>query len=761
MGLAVGFAVFTLIVIWVNYEMTYDRFEGSENIYRLSFGGNTYLTAGEGPHFAENCIEIDKVVRFKTFGNNIFTYEDKNCKVRNLRFADSTVFDALPYDLIMGDPETALVTPGTMVISETISRTLFGDEDPVGEVVIVNGGFEAVVTGVMKDTHHTFNPTDVMASFVTIRLLNEEPDILESLRTSQYQTYFLLKENVSVSDLREKIDRLNVELFSIEENDHVDNVELVNISDIYFDQAHGPRENHGNKALVMIFLAVSILTLGIACINFINLTIAKSSDSALEVGIRKVNGATRKRLFNTFLLESILLSFLSSLFALLILYLILPAFSNLVQVQLSLSDYFTPGCILAYLGLGLLTGVLAGIIPAIRLSAFNPLVYLRKLTREGKPNSAFRTGLVVFQFTVSIILIISVFVVSNQIKYIRNHDLGFNKENIIRVGMSGDIGQKKDLFKERVEDLAGVVSATYEGATFDGVNREVFYFQDERYITQFFTVEPDFIDAMEIEIISGRGFSYDRPADRLNTCMLNESTAKLIGLDPAEAPGKIINRRNWYLTTIPTEQLEILGVVKDFHFTSLRDSIKPALLCWGNWFGSFSIRIQESNQKAILANIKEIWDELNPSVPFEYRYMDEMIDEQYNNEERLGKILIYFTLLALLIASFGLLGLTAISVQARTREIGIKKVHGASRSGIVKEISAGFLRWIVLSIIIGTPISIYIMNKWLTGFAYHTRISVSLVVLSWILLIGVSFLTVFFHTVKISDTNPLDSLRYE
>jgi len=762
LGLSAGIAVFLLISMWISNQMGYDSKEGTDNVYRLSFGNSTYLTAGEGPFFAENCFEIENIVRFRTLGSVQFSYQNNTTRVANMRLADSTVFDIFPYELIQGNKKDALVAPGTVVLTESVARTLFGGEDPVGKSVKVDGAFDIVVTGVMKDVDHTFNPVDVLGSFVTLRMMNEEPDILESLRTNQHQTYFLLKDNVSIEDLREKIHRLNIELFEIENQNIENRVELVKMSDLYFHPVHGTREVHGNRSLVTIFLAISFLTLIIACINFINLTIAKSSDSALEVGVKKVSGATSSGLFYTFLAESVILVIISALIALFIVLLVLPGFNNLVGTNLLFSSYITPINITGFIILVLAIGLLAGMIPAGRFSAFSPLVYLRSMSVSGKPRTTFRTALVIFQFTVSAVLVISVFVIARQMNYVKNYNLGYNHENIIRVNFANDMIEKKDVFRDRVKTIPGVNEVSYSGsAFFQNTNFEVFYYEDQRYLTRFLTVEPDFIKTLDIEIISGRNFSYNRPADRLNTCILNQRAADLIGLDYATAPGKIINRHDWYLTTIPSERLEIIGIVKNFNITSLRDSIPPYLICWGNWFGTFNIRIAESNQNETIRAIEEVWNDMIPAVPISYRYMDEIINDQYENEARISKIIIYFSLLAILIASFGLLGLTAISVQSRTKEIGIKKVHGASRKNIIIQVAGGFTKWVAISLVLGTPVAILFMNRWLSGFAYRTSISPGIVILAWIVLLVIALLTVLYHTVKISDTNPAESVKYE
>lgn len=761
-GLSAGIAVFVLIAMWINYETGYDKdFEGGDNVYRLSFGNSTFLTAGEGPFFAENCIEIEKVTRFRTEGNVLISYQDESYQARSVRFADSTVFDLFPYELILGDSREALSVPGTLVLTESIAKKLFGEESPLGKAITINGVFEAVVTGVIKDVDHTFLPIDVLASFVTLGALSGEPDFLESLRTSQFQTYFLLHDNIDIKKLEEKIDRLNVELFDIAAENHVNNVELVNMRDLYFHHAHGPRENHGNRKVVIIFLAISILTLAIACINFINLTIARSSDSATETGIRKVNGASKYQLFIRILTESLILCFVSSILSLTLIQLFLPTFSDLLGVTLSLNEYLSLKYIACYFGLTILTGLIAGIYPALRLSAFNPMFYLKKGTVSGSSRSLFRTSLVIFQFTISTVLVVSVLIVARQLSYIRNFDHGFRKENVIMLGLVGDLDNRSEAFIERLRAIPGVEGISSSGSIFGSVNREGFFYRDEPYVTQFFTVLPGFTGTMGIELLAGRDFSFERPADRLNTCLLNESALRLLEIPVTEAVGTVLTRRDWYITTIPSERLEVIGVVKDFNFASLRDSVPPVLLCWGQWFGEVEVRINPVNSVETLKQVESVWKEFLPSFPFEYRYIDDFFNSMYDSDRRLGKVLLYFSLLAILIASFGLLGLTAFIIQGRTKEIGLRKVHGASRSDVIREISAGFMKWVAISLLIGTPVSVAIMNRWLAGFAYRTGIDWWIFAVSTSILLVISYLTILYYTLKISGTNPVESIKYE
>lgn len=760
-GLSVGIAVFIMIYVWISYQAGYDRYPGSENVYRLSFGTSSYLTAGEGPYFAENCVEIEKVARVKYFGQTHLSYGNNKYRVSDLRLADSTVFDIFPYELIQGNSHTALVAPGSVVLSRSVADRLFGDEDPLGKMIKINSSMEAVVTGVMKDPVHTFQRVEVLGSFVTLRLINSEPDILESLRSNQYQTYFRLAPNVDPVQLRNKIHKLNSELFSLDNPDPVESVELVNIRDLYFHPVQGPGELHGSRTLVLVFLAISLLTLLIACINFVNLSVARSIDASVEAGIRKINGASGRRLFKAFIFESLILTTGAGLLAIALSILLIPYFSDLVGTGLNLFDFITPLNILLYILLVAVIGIASGIVPAARFSSSDPLVCIRKMSESGRPSNSLRKSLVVFQYTVSAILIISVLVVMKQMKFIKNYNLGFNKENLLRVSLEGEIRDRMELFRERVLTISGVSDLAYSGSAFGSTNYEVFYYEDERYVTRFLTVDPGFFETMDIDLVSGRGFSYDRPSDRLNTCILNEEAARLIGIDPAEAPGKIINRKNWYLTTIPTEELEIIGISSDFNITSLRDSIPPYLICWGNWLGSANIRINTQNQAETIEKISGIWSELNPDVPFVYSFMEEQIEGQYSREERLGAVLVMFAIIAIIIASLGLLGLSSLTVQSRTKEIGIRKVHGAGRLSIMGEICKAFISWVIIALVIATPVAVIVMGRWLSDFAYHTSVSAGLVVLGWSALILISLATVLYHTLKISDTNPAETMRYE
>ena len=760
-GLSVGIAVFILIILWVQNEFSYDRYNKNiDNIYRVEIRGSVYMVSAIGPAFRNEFPEIEKFVRFKGMGSTLLTYETKSILAENTFLADSTLFDIFTYEFLYGNPGEALVTPFSIVLTETTARTLFGEINPVGKAVMIESSFEATVTGVIKDVSRSHIPVDAIASFVTLGKLMPQPDYLHSFGTSQFPTYFLISDGVDIGKLAERMTKFTDELFakhgrSAEGNEN----ELVPLKDIYFHEAHFPGHLHGNLKFVYIFLLVSILTLVIACINFINLTIAKSSAVVREVGVKKVFGASQKQLFTQFLFESIILCFISSLVAIIIIRIILPEFNHLTGGNITLDDYLTASHIIFYLLIVALIGFLAGIYPAIRLSSFNPVQYLRKFGDRGISKSPFRTALVIFQFTISIILILSVFVVIRQIKFMKEYNTGFNTENIILLAMDGDISKKQEAFKIEIMSIPGIQEMAFTSAPPGTVNNyEGFAYQGVKASFPVFTVDPAFLPMLEVKITEGRNFDWERPNDRLGVCILNREAVDLFDM---ENPVGSFLKHQFYLTTIPKNDIEIIGVIDDYHYVSPKDSVGPALFCFGNWYGTACIKINSDNLPMVLKQIETVWNKFAQGYPFTYQYLDEFYGRQYHSESTLSRILVYFAFVAILIACLGLLGLTSFLAQEKTREIGIRKVFGATSTLIVILLSTNFLRWVVVAIIIGSPVAVIIMNKWLMNFAYHTTVSWWLIVLAAIILLSVSLLTILFHIIRVSGKNPVYALKYE
>lgn len=760
-GLSVGIAVFILIILWVQIEFSYDKFNKKiDNIYRIEIGGSVYMVSAIGQAFANEFPEIEKFVRFKGRGSTLLTSETETILVEDTFMADSTLFDIFTYEFIYGNPGDALVTPFSIVLTETTARTLFGDINPVGRAVKIDNSVEVTVTGIIKDVSRTHMPVDAILSFVTLGKVMSQSDYLYSFGTTQFATYFLISEGVDIRKLAVRMTDFTDELYvnhggtaGGHEN------ELVPLKDIYFHGVHFPSHLHGNLKFVYIFLLVSILTLVIACINFINLTIAKSSTVVREVGVKKVFGASQKQLFTQFLFESIILCFISSLFAIIIIQIILPEFNNLTGGQITRDDYLTTSYIGIYFLIVTLVGFMAGIYPAIRLSSFNPIQYLRKFGDRGISKSPFRTALVIFQFTISIILTLSLFVVIRQLNFMKDYKTGFISENIILLRMVGDINNKRDAFKNEIMSIPGIEELAFTSAPPGTVNNyESFAYKGEEAGFPVFTVDPSFLPMLGVKITEGRNFDWERPNDRLGVCILNREAVELFGI---ENPVGSFLKHQYYLTTIPKNDIEIIGVIDDYHYVSPKDSVGPALFCFGNWYSTVCIKINPGNLPMVLKQIETVWNKFAKGFPFEYQYLDEFYGRQYQSESTLSRILVYFAFVAILIASLGLLGLASFLAQEKTREIGIRKVFGATSTLIIRLLSTNFLKWVIVAIIIGSPVAVITMNKWLMNFAYHTTVSWWLIILAAIILLSVSFLTILFHILRVSSKNPVYALKYE
>ncbi len=761
LGLSVGIAVFTLIVMWAINEFSYDRHNRNlDRIYRIEIGGSVYMVSAIGPAFKNEFPEIEKFVRFSDMGSSLLSFNKESVMIENIFLADSSLFDIFTYEFVSGSPSEALSTPFSIVLTETTAKKLFGEAEPVGKPVLINNQYEVFVTGVVRDVSMTHMPVDAIASFVTLGKVMPQPDYLYSFGTTQFPTYFLIREGVDISTLEERMTDFTNELFvkhggSAEGNEN----DLVPLSEIYFHEVHFPHHLHGNLKFVYIFLLVSILTLVIACINFINLTVAKASTTEKEVGVKKVFGASSRQLAEQFLLESVVLCYFSSLVAIILIRLIMPEFNQLTGGNLSFAQYLKGPNILVYFLIVSLIGILAGLYPAIRLSAFNPVRYLRRFGGRGISRSPMRKGLVVFQFTISVILILSVLVVARQLSFMKDYDTGFNTENIILLKMEGDINRRMEAFRNEIMSVPGIEDVAFTGAAPGVVNNyEGFAYQGVWEGFPVFTVDPSFLPMLGIKITEGRNFSWDRPNDRYGVCILNREAVELFGI---ENPVGSFLKHEYYLTTIPKNDIEIIGVIDNYHYVSPKDSIGPALFCFGRWYNTACIRVRPGNLSSTLKQTEEVWSRFAPGYPFTYQYLEEYYGRQYKGEATLGRILIYFALIAIMIACLGLLGLTSFMTQEKIREIGVRKVFGATTAMIIRLLSINYLKWVMVAIIIGSPVAVLGMKKWLSGFAYHTDIPFWLLMAGASVLLVVSLATIIFHIIKYSRTNPVNALKYE
>jgi putative ABC transport system permease protein len=760
-GLSIGIAVFILITLWVEHEYSYDRFNKNlDEIYRIEIGGSVYMVSAIAQTFKNEFPEIEKTVRFSGQGSSLITHEDKTIYIENLVMADSTLFDIFTYHFIYGNARNALTAPYTIVLTRSTSERLFGNTDPTGKTLKVNNRYDAVITGVVEDVTNTHMPVDAIGSFVTLGKLSSQPDYLNSFGTSQYPTYFVIGKGVDTKALSERMTAFTIELSrKLGGSEKGNECELVPLREVYFHNPHFPRHLHGNLKFVHVFMIVSVLTLLMACINFINLTIAKSANVTREVGVKKVFGASQKQLFIQFLSESVVLCLVSSVLAVFLIKIIAPWFNQLTGGNISLVNYMNKTYLIRYFLFILSLGFLAGLYPAVKLSSFSPIKYFRQFREQTYSRSPFRTALVIFQFTVSLVLILSVFVVIRQLNYMKKFKTGFNSENVLVFRANRELIARRDAFKNELLQIPGIRDVAYSSASPGEVNNyEGFSYNGVTRGIPVFTIDPSYLPMLGIKISEGRNFSWERPNDRYGACILNREAVKLWEIENPE--GKYL-RHQFYLTTIPREEIRIIGVIDDYHYLSPKDSTGPALFCYGDWFNTVSIKANQENIGKTLKSVEKVYSRFAPGYPFRYKYLQESYESQYNTEDTLGKILVFFALLAVLIACLGLLGISSFLAQSKTREIGIRKVFGSSIFRIIKLLSSGFLKWVVMAIAAGLPVAVILMNKWLTNFAYHTTVSWWLILLSGLMLIVISLFTIIFHIVRVSYTNPVESLKYE
>lgn len=776
-GLAIGMACFVLIFLSVRFELSYDNsHEKADQIYRVAleriypdkvrlWGRTPFPMA---PTFQEEYEEILQGTRILTNNNTIvITYGEKNIEENRVMFADPNFFDVFTIPLIQGDAKTALSQQNSAVITEETAQKFFGQEDAMGKMITI-GNAAYMITGVTENisqnSHFHF---DFLLSLITLPIYNGQ----EWINNWGAFTYILLQEGCDVQVLEAKLSDMVRKYMAPEVEDEVktsfeDFLASGNgyryffqpLKDIHL-RSHLDQEieANGNITYVYLFSVISVFVLLIACINFMNLATARSTSRAKEVGVRKTLGSARKQLIAQFLLESILLSGIALVITLFLVWLFLPVFNNISGQQLEI-DYFGDALILpGLIALTLLVGFLAGSYPAFFLSSFQPVAVLKRERSRGSGNSLFRNGLVIFQFTISIILIIGTFVVHRQIRYMLSKDLGFDKEQVIVIKDAYLLSQQVKAFKQELMTSASVISVSgsfnFPGAAFDGNVHKPEGTSDDRAVSlSVMFADYDFVKTMGMEIIAGRNF-FEEYATDPNAYILNETAVNLLGLtNPVGS--RITDNERMYT---------VVGVVKDFHFKSLHHEISPVVYIGnpGDRAGFMSVRIQPENISGTLSFLEQKWDEFTGGQPFNYSFLDDDLADQYEAEQKTRQISGIFSALAVLIGCLGLFGLAAFTAEQRTKEIGIRKILGASVSNIVILMVKDFIKLVGFAFIIGSPLAYYLMSRWLQNFAYATNVRLDSFLWAGVLALGIALLTVSFQAIKAAIAEPVDSLRYE
>jgi len=761
-GLAIGIAACLLLFLWVKDELSYDRYhEKIDRIYRVvsqyEVDGNincfAMTPAPLGPALVNEFPEVKKAVRF---GKNTILVNYKNrCFYEKVFFADPEVFDVFTFPLIKGNPKTALKEPYSIVISEEIRDKYFGEDDPTERIIILGEKRAYKITGVFKNipqnSHFRFH---ILGSF-----LDYASSHFDQWGISNYFTYILTAKDFSHNSFREKLPQF-VEKHKGKESRYVSkNTFLLQpLSRIHLhSNLRGEIEPNSDIGTIYIFSVIALFILLIACLNYINLSTARYANRAKEVSLRKVIGAKRSQLIKQFLGESFLFSFIALPLAIALAELFLPLFNSLSGKKLGFNYFDNLFLMLGLFGIILCVGFASGIFPAFYISALQPIKVLKGMLKASSKVSWLRRSLVISQFTISIIFIISTIIIFNQLNYIREKKLGFYKEHIVNIPIfSKEVLQKYELVKSEFLQNTNVLAVS-ASSFFPGKN--IWYQNywregakaDENLIINWISVDHNFIETFQLELLEGRNFSKDFVSDVERAYILNESAVKEMGWEsPIDKKFGIIKRGT------------VIGVVKDFHFKPLHQEIKPVAICiYPEFFTYISVRISPENISHILDFLKKKWQKLIPSQSFEYSFLDDDFDNLYRTEMRLGKIFGIIASLAIFIACLGLFGLVAFTAEQRTKEIGIRKVLGASVYGIVILLSKEFVKWVLIANIIAWPVAYYAMNKWLQDFAYRINMGVWIFILAGALALILALLTVSYQAVKAALSNPVEALRYE
>jgi putative ABC transport system permease protein len=759
-GLAVGMACCFLIFLYVQHEFSYDRFhEKSDQIYRVTtewqVEGQSRIhqttAAPVAPALMNDFPEVQNTVRIRRTGAIIY-HGGESFVERRVYLVDPSFFDIFNFPLLRGNPETAFQSPYSMVLTEKSAEKYFGREDPIGKILNIGKRFDFEVTGIAKDV-----PPNSHLDFdflVRFDFINDYTSFnyLGSWGAWNFHTYVLLQKDFSPFDFMKKTPAF-IKKYRGTDSTNPQRLHLQPLTQINL-------ETNGKLKYIYFFSAIAVIILILVCVNFMNLSVARSSARVREIGMRKVMGAKRPQLIKQFMGESIVMAFLALPLALLLAYTVLPAFNSLLMTRLQTNYFQSLPFILSIFGITLVASLISGSYPALYLSAFKPVQSLRGELKSRKGILRLRSLLVIFQFSVSIILIISTIAIYHQMKYIQNRDLGFNKDFIVNVSIfEPGLRQKSDYVKSELLENPSISSATvssfYPGShpnqSVDWEGRK----EDQELMMAWYSVDHDFIRTFEMKIVEGRDFSRELPSDIQSAYILNETAAKAFGWESGVGKQFMVERADLTMG-------RVIGVMKDFHFASLHHNIRPLALVLDPEGGDhFSLKITPKNMSETLSFIEKKFKEFAPNAPFHYSFMDDEIAELYMEEERLGKLISSFSVLAVLIACLGLLGLASFSISRRTKEIGIRKVLGASVSNIIILLTGEFSKLVLLANIIAWPIAFYAMKKWLQNFAYRMDIGLWLFILAAFLALLIAVLTTGYHAIKAAKANPSDSLRYE
>lgn len=774
-GLAIGIACCSIIYLYLNFEMSYDKYhQNSDRIYRVT---TILKDPKKADHFAPsspamavriktNFPEVSKYFRMNE-SKSMIAYGEKKIYDTKIKYADSTFFDFFSFKTIEGQSTNALTNPYTIVLTESAAKKYFGEQKAVGKLLQLGDTVNLTVTAVIEDiplnTH--FN-TDAFISRSTLNELKKSDstwvrDHEENWFYCDSYSYILLNKNVDYKKLEPKINAMmDREMAEIRKQVGMSfNIRLQPLTDIHL-RSHLDAEIKDNKnsdiLYIYIFIGAALLILLIACCNFINLSTARSLNRSKEIGLRKVIGATRTQLIAQFLGESLLFSTIATLTSIILVLLALPVFNNFLGTEIEMNF----SLVLLYFGLIIIIGILAGLYPALLMSSFKPIQSLKGKVSHGFSDIIFRKSLVVFQFTIAIVLIISTTLILQQLNFIQNRNIGMKKDQIVSIELkSGDV-EKAAVILEELKRNPNVINGTVNSFSFKGVSNITMlpegFAENEMTSSAVFTVDEYFLDTYEIEMVEGRKFAKEFPTDQNEAFIVNEAAVKEFNWKtPKDAIGKKIGWGG-------LKDGKVIGVMKDFNYASLHENIKPLVIhIFPQWANNISLKLKSENMLNTMTEIESTWKKTATHSPFKYNFNEENFNSMYQSEINMRSVLSAFTFLSVLVACLGLFGLASFSIKQRFKEIGIRKVLGSSTREIILLISKDFLKLVIISFIIAAPIAWYGMNQWLQDYAYKINISWWVFAIAGAMALFIAFSTVAFQAFKAANANPVKSLRTE
>jgi len=775
LGLAVGIAASVLIFLYITNEMSYDKFhKNAHRTYRMkadwSNNGDSRIHQLGTPYILAQTIrekypQVESITQLSgPLGDVIIRYKDTAFKETDVFCAEPSFFDVFSFPLLEGNPETSLKDPHMIVLTQSLAKKYFGDEDPLGKTIEMQATGEKEffkVTGVMEDipqnSHFRF---DMLISMKTVY-----PEPSMGWTWNNYATYVTLEEGVTQSLMEEKLVEIDKVHFD-GGREHIPwiwTLEPIARIHLHSDLVTGNQPN-GSMDYVRLFIIVAFLILLIAGINFVNLATARSTRRAKEVGLRKVVGSQRRQLIQQFLGESVLMSLVALIFAVILIQAALPFYRNLTRKILALSYFGNPFVIPGLLVLALGVGILAGLYPAFFLSSFKLTHVLKGSPLAGRGRGALflRNGLVVFQFAMSVLLIIGSLVIFRQLDYIKNQRLGFDKEHVVVIHNADTLGGQLEPYMERLKQQSDVLGVTAVrsvpgrgtpnwGIGVEGIERE------RPLNMNFMTCDQDFADVLNIKMLEGRFMSRDFPAD-VGAVVINKKAAQYFGIE--NPVGKKL--RIWWTE----KDLTIIGIIDNFHFESLHHNVRSMGYLLPEAIDStrkpyLLVKISSQVTSDVLSDLRKTWQSMSAGLPFEFTFLDEKVNSLYQNDNRAGRIVTLFSCLAIFVSCLGLFGLAAFVAEQRTKEIGVRKVLGAPLSHIMWLLTGQFVKWVIVANLIAWPVGYLIMNRWLEGFAFRASLPIWIFLTSGLAALTIAALTVSSQVIKAALANPAECLKYE